>query len=92
MSSPAPRTGPPRDGSGSRVTAVPVPQLRRRGSALGLTKRIYIGFSSDGVEIVATYTSRREVDEFRQPDEIVSGPWMRVPRAARARVKARGKT
>lgn len=53
--------------------------------ALGLTRRIYIGFSSDGAEIVATYTSRREVDEFRQPDEIVSGPWMRVPRSRRAR-------
>lgn len=92
MSSSAARAGRPRDGSGSQVHAVPVPQLRRRGAALGLTKRIYIGFSSDGAEIVATYTSRREVDEFRQPGEIVSGPWMRVPRVARVRVKARGKT
>lgn len=56
---------------------------------LGLTKRIYIGFSPDGAEIVATYTSRREVDEFRQPDEIVSGPWMRVPRSV-GKPKRRG--
>lgn len=49
----------------------------------GMAKRIYIGFSSDGSHIVATYTSRREVDEFRQPEEIVTGPWMRVPRGVR---------
>lgn len=57
--------------------------------ALGLPRRIYIGFDSTGSEIIATYTSRREVDEFRQPDEIVSGPWMRVPRSRRARSRAR---
>lgn len=57
--------------------------------ALGLPNRVYIGFSSDGMEIVATYTSRREVDEFRQPDEIVSGPWMRVPRKKRVARKGR---
>lgn len=49
--------------------------------ALGLPGRIYIGFDHTGSEIVATYGSRREVDQFRQPDEIVTGPWMRVPRA-----------
>lgn len=51
--------------------------------ALGLPRRVYIGFDSTGAEIVATYGSRREVDEFRQPDEIVTGPWMRVPRKNR---------
>lgn len=51
--------------------------------ALGLPSRIYIGFDSTGSEIVATYGSRHEVDMFRQPDEIVSGPWMRVPRGAK---------
>lgn len=47
-------------------------------SKCGLTKKIWIGFSEDGVEIVATYTSRKEVREFRQPGEIVTGPWMRM--------------
>lgn len=54
-----------------------------KATRTGTAPRIYIGFSSDGAEIIATYTSRREVDEFRQPDEIVTGPWMRVPRKSK---------
>lgn len=58
-----------------------VGQKRRR--VLGLAKQIYIGWSSDGAEIIATYCTRREAETFRFPDEIVTGPWMRVPRAKR---------
>ena len=61
----------------------PVVSQKKAKRVPGLPRRVYIGFSSDGAEIVATYGSRREVDEFRQPDEIVTGPWMRVPRPNR---------
>lgn len=50
-------------------------------------RRIWIGFSSDGAEIVATYTSRAEVAAFREAQEtgreIVIGPWVREPKRKR---------
>lgn len=50
-------------------------------------RRIWIGFSSDGSEIVATYTSAAEVGTFREVQkevgEIVIGPWVREPRRKR---------
>lgn len=61
-------------------------KAKKAKRVLGLPSRVYIGFDSTGSEIVATYGSRSEVAEFRQPDEIVTGPWMRVPRAERLEI------
>ena len=57
------------------------------------SRRIWIGFSSDGSEIVATYTTAAEVKAFRETQEsvgeIVTGPWVREPRSVAARRRRR---
>lgn len=60
-----------------------------KSTRCGMARRIYIGFDATGAEIIATYTSRREVDEFRFEGEIVTGPWMRVPRKSSSVKKGR---
>lgn len=53
------------------------------------SRRIWIGFSADGSEIVATYTTQTEVNSFKTTQqsvgEIVTGPWVREPRSVAAR-------
>ena len=57
------------------------------------SRRIWIGFSSDGAEIVATYTTPAEVKDFKgvqeETGEIVTGPWVREPRSVAARRRRR---
>lgn len=55
----------------------------KRARPKGIPSQIYIGFSSDGWEIVGTYCDKKEVEEFGAEDEIVSGPWIRLSTAKR---------
>lgn len=55
----------------------------KRARPKGIPSQIYIGFSSDGWEIVGTYCDKKEVEEFSAEDEVVSGPWIRLSTAKR---------
>ena len=50
--------------------------LRKNARSLGYVRRVYIGFSADGGEIVATYGKKREARADAGPDELVTGPWV----------------
>ena len=57
------------------------------------SRRIWIGFSSDGSEVIATYTTKKEVKAFSKTQEsageIVTGPWVLEPRSVAARRRRR---
>lgn len=52
--------------------AMPAAMVRALGGG------VWIGFSSDGCEILGSYLRPAEVREARARGEIVSGPWIRL--------------